>query len=750
MRSGVISMLFPTPQQTELLRACLWSGADARAAWLRWQRAVGDARPALIAADSGSRALLALLHDAVRRNDLAIDPALRGALAVAAFAEERRAGTYQRICARAFSALSAASIPFLVLKGAALADTVYPDPSLRHSHDIDVLIHAHDRDRAAAAVRHAGFIATPSHPGPARLVDASGLPLELHVGLFRLARYSAPLAEIWQRSTRSRIAGEDVRTLGAADHLVHILGQASCCGSRDTLKWVCDAWYLISRSADLAWEVFLRAAGESRAALPLAAITEFLAARLRAPVPGSVLDGLSTAARSADRAAQEASFDGIRAGRRGRLRSMLRHARTGRERAALLRWRLLRLPRGDAAARSIAPLEGRNPGRAANHRRIAADSPTTTAFLAACLRLRHDPGAIEAAREASRRLNVSSAALLEAIDRERIGPLLHHTAGARALLPRAVAEAVRQSYRVTGARNVLLLRELRHCLHALAAAGVPAIVLKGAALADAVYRNASLRPMLDLDLLVRRRDIPAARRALEELGFALDGIETHPGARAEHENELALSKPGPVPVSIDMHWSLVDSPYYQSRMAMDWFWETARTLPIAGGPALTFGTEALLLHLSAHLILHHGGTGLLWWNDLIEVAAFERGRVDWLELCARARHYELRLAAREVLARLAAEWHVPVPSDVLGRLAAEPPSRRESELFALMQSGAPVGQRFWTDLAGMPDWRQRMRFARTNLLPSAAYMRQRYGIRHRLLLPVYYPYRWMRGIAGLR
>ena len=237
----------------------------------------------------------------MRRNDLAVDATARSLLAVAAFAEERRAGTYQQICARACSALSAASIPFLVLKGAALADTVYPAPALRHSHDIDVLVHTHDWDRSAAAVRSAGFIAAPSHPGPVRFLHACGLPLELHVGVCRLPHYTAPLAEIWDRATRSRSGAAYVSALGAADHLVHVLGQASCYGSRDTLTWVCNVWYLISRTAEIDWDVILRTAGQSAAALALAGLIEFLAVQLRAPVPGFVLDGLSAAARGADR-----------------------------------------------------------------------------------------------------------------------------------------------------------------------------------------------------------------------------------------------------------------------------------------------------------------------------------------------------------------------------------------------------------------------------------------------------------------
>ena len=59
-----------------------------------------------------------------------------------------------------------------------------------------------------------------------------------------------------------------------------------------------------------------------------------------------------------------------------------------------------------------------------------------------------------------------------------------------------------------------------------------------------------------------------------------------------------------------------------------------------------------------------------------------------------------------------------------------------------------VAQRFWSDLASMGGWRARLGYAWTHLFPSAEYMRARYGIRYSLLLPLYYPYRWLRGLFG--
>ena len=382
------------------------------------------------------------------------------------------------------------------------------------------------------------------------------------------------------------------------------------------------------------------------------------------------------------------------------------------------------------------------------HRRIESAPAAETDFLRTCLRARHDAGLEDALRTAARDIDWS--ALAATIQRERLAPLLHPSLAPLGILPAGLARSLQQSYRATALRNLRLLGELRQCVAQLLQGGISAIVLKGAALAEPVYGNPALRPMGDLDLLVRRSDVDAVRRILEGRGYETGRAETHPGAAVEHENELLMRRPGRGRIDFDLHWSLIDSPYHQDRAQMDWFWETARQAPIGGAPALTLGTEALLIHLCAHLVLHHGGTGLLWWNDIAEVLISEAARIDWNEMAARAHSFGLLLPVREVLARLATEWRAPVPAEALQALSKRQPSRREARVVSRLRESGPAGRRFWTDLAGMPTWRQRLRFARMHLLPSAAYMRQRYDIRHPLLLPLYYPYRWLRGALGLR
>jgi hypothetical protein len=43
-----------------------------------------------------------------------------------------------------------------------------------------------------------------------------------------------------------------------------------------------------------------------------------------------------------------------------------------------------------------------------------------------------------------------------------------------------------------------------------------------------------------------------------------------------------------------------------------------------------------------------------------------------------------------------------------------------------------------------------MWYLMAQVFPSARYMRENYGMRHSLLLPFYYGYRWLRGLGLVR
>jgi hypothetical protein len=343
------------------------------------------------------------------------------------------------------------------------------------------------------------------------------------------------------------------------------------------------------------------------------------------------------------------------------------------------------------------------------------------------------------------------AELLDQAEAERVAPLLHLAWRGAGWLPPGAAAALRQAYMASGAQNALLLRDLGRVLDRLAAAGVPALALKGAALLERRYGNPALRPMTDIDLLVQAADLGRAQAALAGLGLGPDRQELAPGARLRFENEVRLVGRDPLATPVELHWLLLDAPRYQARLEHGWFWSSAIPVPLAGRPGRALGTEAELLYLCAHLGLHHGGQGLLWYHDVAELVHADGAGLDWALLTERAAASELVLPLQSVLARVARDWGCPPPPEALARLRALVPSAAEARWHARRQAlGGSVGGRFAEDLGQLPNWGERLAFAARNLFPNSSYMRARYRLRHPAALLLAYPYRWARGLWSIR
>lgn len=346
MLSDALSVLLPIPEHTLLLRACLWRGESGRKAGTAWLQHIRQTREKL--QEDRLKSVLPLLFSALRRNRVEVDHEFLTILRAAALREELRAKTYRRICREAFSVLTGGKIPFLVLKGVVLAETAYENPALRHSHDVDILLEESDPSCAVHLLSSVGFTlskeAVASEWQDLQLEHESGLPLVLHSRLFRIPLYNAATAEIWTRGQIQTIAEVPVRTLSPGDMLLHVCGHAASGVSRESFRWVCDAWFLIERHPDLDWEVLLEHIEHSHLALPLSVTLGYLAEELQAPIPASFLDRLHAVASQANMVEREVALCGAHASARGRFKNLLRMASNWRTRIFVLKWILFPSP----------------------------------------------------------------------------------------------------------------------------------------------------------------------------------------------------------------------------------------------------------------------------------------------------------------------------------------------------------------------------------------------------------------------
>ena len=228
--------------------------------------------------------------------------------------------------------------------------------------------------------------------------------------------------------------------------------------------------------------------------------------------------------------------------------------------------------------------------------------------------------------------------ILENALQHGIAPLLYHNLVKMADVPEEVMGHLRMHYNANVARNMLVYNELSTVLNAFEHAGIDVIVLKGAALAETVYRDIGLRPFADVDLLVRVKDLQRAKKKLAELGYILD--EDVSPERYNEEFGCDLYYTGKVNV-LEIHWDIMrktKSDRY-ARIEIERIWERAVPAKIAGVDTCVMAPEDMLLHFCVHLPKHRYNR-LIWLCDVLEV--IEHTDINWEYVIESAKKYRIR------------------------------------------------------------------------------------------------------------
>lgn len=151
-----------------------------------------------------------------------------------------------------------------MLKGAALAHLVYPQPGLRPMRDVDVLVSRSQADQAQTLLAELGFTVTgaklpPDHKHlPVTQRKGEGLPVsvEVHHNLYSRGTAATELAALRLAATPFTLAGIRAYTLSYEDLLEHIYLHMVEDGifSSWRLIWIADLVSLAERfAAEIDW-----------------------------------------------------------------------------------------------------------------------------------------------------------------------------------------------------------------------------------------------------------------------------------------------------------------------------------------------------------------------------------------------------------------------------------------------------------------------------------------------------------------
>jgi hypothetical protein len=336
-------LLLPDARQTLLLQAALFPPGSAAEAFRAWLSGTRSHTEELGAGSPGGRLLTPLIARNLSGTGQTEPERLWTYLRTALVREQLRASAARAIYRETLTALREAGIGVVVLRGAAASETVYPEPNLRHCHDLDLFVPSQAVDTARDALARAGLRPTASLPNAAEarvFMHGSGMPIVLHTELFAAPRHRRRPESIVTRTHEVAFLGQPAQLLDPADQVAHLLIHAASAHSRATLLWACDAWLTIRANPTLDWDRLVDEVATRRAALSTSVLVAYLARALAAPIPDRVLTTLRAAAARATRVDREIALWGAWAVPAARLDRALHAASGAGERASLLRWRV--------------------------------------------------------------------------------------------------------------------------------------------------------------------------------------------------------------------------------------------------------------------------------------------------------------------------------------------------------------------------------------------------------------------------
>jgi len=234
--------------------------------------------------------------------------------------------------------------------------------------------------------------------------------------------------------------------------------------------------------------------------------------------------------------------------------------------------------------------------------------------------------------------------------------------------------------------NQMALHKLSGLLQFLHRAGIPTLILKGAALGLLYYKDLGLRPMADLDVLV------PADKAIEALvRLRADGWKPATGAlprRIRPQYLLAVkacnlvrSKVDP---ELDLHWHV-----FQECLEPDSdsdLWERSVSVSCGEVASRALSPPDQLLHVCAHAMEWNAVAPVRWVADAMAVLS-NTPHFDWDCFLQAALRRRLVYTLQRMLPYLRDLVAAPIPDAVLRQLRSLPITQAERDWMEIRTRG---------------------------------------------------------------
>jgi hypothetical protein len=268
-----------------------------------------------------------------------------------------------------------------------------------------------------------------------------------------------------------------------------------------------------------------------------------------------------------------------------------------------------------------------------------------------------------------------------------LAPVLQQVA-----LPDAVASHLERRRVIESLWHAQVRGAQADAIRTLAAGHIPVCALKGPALAARLYDDPSVRPSLDVDLLIRHDDLARAVEALLAAGYHAADDDVVRAYLIRHSHHLSFSRPNQPGLELHFHAYAGFGAVLSSGALMD----RAQPFELDGVKPLVPSAEDELVYLAVHAA-GHSFIRLLWLHDLKQLIARNPG-LAWNAVAERARAWHVAAPVGEAVALLRTWLHVDVPD--VARLTS-PSIRRRAARLLLDRVSAPAERSASDNLGGL-------------------------------------------------
>jgi hypothetical protein len=292
-------------------------------------------------------------------------------------------------------------------------------------------------------------------------------------------------------------------------------------------------------------------------------------------------------------------------------------------------------------------------------------------------------------------------------------------------VPERAMTALAKYHATALARNILLLSETAALCDRFQQHGIPIMLLKGITLLEGVYPHPALRPMIDIDILVHKRDLSAVRRiVVSECRYRRD--DHLPAAMDELICRTTFVKPDAPShlgkLLLEVHWNIfpVERSAEGTGLPSESFWRGAQTMPLGGQRVCVPSPADHLCYIAIHNDVHYF-TRLIGLLDIAYLLPPAERQEEWDAIVRCAKRQRCRVSLFLSLGLLAGLLGLTFPYEVIRDLSPSTPRvqvlarifRRE----VVLSGNLPPDLKHFTRLAATDSLGDALRFAIWMMFP---------------------------------